>query len=76
MVEFYRAIRRATWRHRVVLIILSPAVAALAGLARIEGPWRELVAFYRQASTMRVSYELVMRAVTRDPPTPADFERR
>ena len=51
-------------------------VAALAGLARIEGPWRELVAFYRQASTMRVSYELVMRAVTRDPPTPADFERR
>jgi len=51
-------------------------VAALSGLARIEGPWRELVAFYRQASTMRVSYELIVRAVSGDPPPAANFERR
>jgi ABC-type bacteriocin/lantibiotic exporter with double-glycine peptidase domain len=50
-------------------------VAALAGLARIEGPWRELVAFYRLASTMRVSYELIVRAVTSDPPAATNFER-
>ncbi len=51
-------------------------VAALSGLARIEGPWRELVAFYRQASTMRVSYELIVRAVTTAAPTTAELERR
>lgn len=35
-------------------------VASLTGLTRLEGPWRELIAFYRQASTMRVSFELIV----------------
>ncbi len=42
-------------------------VASLSGLARLEGPWRELVAFYRQASIMRVSYEMLINAFTRAP---------
>jgi ABC-type protease/lipase transport system fused ATPase/permease subunit len=35
-------------------------VASLSGLTRLEGPWRELITFYRQASTMRVSFELIV----------------
>jgi len=35
-------------------------VASLTGLTRLEGPWRELITFYRQASTMRVSFELIV----------------
>jgi ABC-type bacteriocin/lantibiotic exporter with double-glycine peptidase domain len=42
-------------------------VASLSGLGRIEGPWRELVAFYRQASVMRVSYEMLINAFVRAP---------
>ena len=42
-------------------------VASLSGLTRLEGPWRELVAFYRQASVMRVSYEMLVNAFVRAP---------
>ena len=42
-------------------------VASLSGLARLEGPWRELVAFYRQASVMRVNYEMLINAFTGAP---------
>jgi ABC-type bacteriocin/lantibiotic exporter with double-glycine peptidase domain len=42
-------------------------VASLSGLGRLEGPWRELVAFYRQASVMRVSYEMLITAFVRAP---------
>ena len=38
-------------------------VASLTGLARIEGPWRQLVSFFRNASTVRVKYEMLVRAI-------------
>ena len=36
-------------------------VASLSGLARLNGPWRELVAIYRMASAMNVNFEMIMR---------------
>ena len=42
---------------------VGTVVASLTGLARIEGPWRDLVAFYRTASTVRVKYEMLVRAL-------------
>ncbi len=41
-------------------------VASLSGLNRLQGPWRELITFYRQASTMRVSYELIVDSFVAD----------
>jgi ABC-type bacteriocin/lantibiotic exporter with double-glycine peptidase domain len=38
-------------------------VASLSGLQRIEGPWRDLVAFFRSASTVRVQYEMLVQAI-------------
>ena len=38
-------------------------VASLTGLTRIEGPWRELVSFFRNASTVRVKYAMLVRAI-------------
>jgi ABC-type bacteriocin/lantibiotic exporter with double-glycine peptidase domain len=38
-------------------------VASLSGLQRIEGPWRDLVAFFRSASTVRIQYEMLVRAI-------------
>jgi ABC-type bacteriocin/lantibiotic exporter with double-glycine peptidase domain len=38
-------------------------VAALTGLARISQPWRELIAFYRELSTVRVKYQLLLLAL-------------
>lgn len=38
-------------------------VASLSGLQRIDGPWRDLVAFFRNASTVRVQYEMLVRAI-------------
>jgi ABC-type bacteriocin/lantibiotic exporter with double-glycine peptidase domain len=35
-------------------------VASISGLARLEGPWRDLISFYRQAATIRVSFELIV----------------
>jgi ABC-type bacteriocin/lantibiotic exporter with double-glycine peptidase domain len=40
-------------------------VASLSGLQRIEGPWRDLVAFFRTASTVRIQYEMLVRAIAR-----------
>jgi ABC-type bacteriocin/lantibiotic exporter with double-glycine peptidase domain len=40
-------------------------VASLSGLQRIEGPWRELVAFFRSASTVRIQYEMLVRVIAR-----------
>jgi ABC-type multidrug transport system fused ATPase/permease subunit len=42
---------------------LGTVVASLTGLARIEGPWRELVAFFRSASTVQVTYSMIVCAV-------------
>ncbi len=39
-------------------------VASLTGLTRLEGPWRELIAFYRQASAMRVGYDMIVAQFT------------
>ncbi|MCS6779151.1 MAG: ABC transporter transmembrane domain-containing protein [Geminicoccaceae bacterium] len=42
---------------------VGTVVAALAGLARIERPWRDLLAFFRQASVVRVKYRLLLPAI-------------
>lgn len=44
---------------------VGTVVASLTGLARIDGPWRDLVAFYRTASTVRVKYAMLLPAVAR-----------
>lgn len=42
---------------------VGTVVASLTGLARIDGPWRQLVSFFRSASTVRVKYEMLVRAI-------------
>ena len=42
---------------------VGTVVASLAGLTRIEGPWRELVSFFRNASTVRVKYAMLARSI-------------
>ena len=42
---------------------VGTVVAILTGLSRIEGPWRDLVAFYRMASTVRVKYAMLLPAI-------------
>ncbi len=42
---------------------VGTVVASLTGLTRIEGPWRELVAFFRNASTVRVQFAMLFRAI-------------
>ncbi len=40
-------------------------VAALMGLGRIAQPWRELIAFYRELSAVRVKFHLLLPALPR-----------
>ena len=47
---------------------VGTVVASLSGLARIDGPWRDLVAFFRAASTVRVKYAMLLPAVARPDP--------
>lgn len=42
---------------------IGTVVASLTGLARIEGPWREMVSFFRNASTVRVKYAMILPAI-------------
>jgi ABC-type bacteriocin/lantibiotic exporter with double-glycine peptidase domain len=42
---------------------VGTVVASLTGLTRIDGPWRELIAFFRNASTVRVKYEMLVRSL-------------
>ena len=42
---------------------VGTVVASLVGLTRIEGPWRELVSFFRNASTVRVKYAMLVRSI-------------
>jgi ABC-type multidrug transport system fused ATPase/permease subunit len=42
-------------------------VAAVAGLNRIAQPWRELIAFYRELSAVRVKFHLLLPALPRKP---------
>ena len=42
---------------------VGTVVASLTGLTRIEGPWRELVSFFRSASTVRVKYAMLVRSI-------------
>jgi ABC-type bacteriocin/lantibiotic exporter with double-glycine peptidase domain len=42
---------------------VGTVVASLTGLARLEGPWRELIAFFRSASTVRVKYEMLVKSL-------------
>ena len=43
---------------------VGTVVASLTGLTRIEGPWRDLVSFFRTASTVRVKYAMLLPAIT------------
>ncbi len=42
---------------------IGTVVASLSGLKRLDGPWRELIAFFRNASTVRVKYEMLVRSL-------------
>ena len=42
---------------------VGTVVASLTGLTRIEGPWRDLVSFFRTASTVRVKYAMLVHAL-------------
>jgi ABC-type multidrug transport system fused ATPase/permease subunit len=42
---------------------VGTVVASLTGLKRIDGPWRELIGFFRNASTVRVKYEMLVRSL-------------
>jgi ABC-type bacteriocin/lantibiotic exporter with double-glycine peptidase domain len=42
---------------------VGTVVASLTGLTRIEGPWRDLVSFFRTASTVRVKYGMLAGAI-------------
>jgi ABC-type bacteriocin/lantibiotic exporter with double-glycine peptidase domain len=42
---------------------VGTVVASLTGLTRIERPWRELVSFFRSASTVRVQYAMLVDAI-------------
>ena len=42
---------------------VGTVVASLTGLDRIEGPWRDLVSFFRTASTVRVKYAMLLPAI-------------
>ena len=42
---------------------VGTVVASLTGLTRLERPWRELVSFFRSASTVRVQYAMLVRAI-------------
>ena len=50
---------------------VGTVMASLTGVLRIEGPWRELVSFFRTASTVRVKYAMLVRAITRHEPSGA-----
>lgn len=50
---------------------VGTVVASLTGLARIEGPWRELVGFFRNASTVRVQFAMLVRAISPRQQAPA-----
>ena len=51
---------------------VGTVVASLTGLTRIERPWRELVSFFRNASTVRVKYAMLVRSIM---PRLADVSR-
>lgn len=42
-------------------------VASITGLARIQAPWRELISFFRMASTMRVKFVMIFDAILARP---------
>jgi ABC-type bacteriocin/lantibiotic exporter with double-glycine peptidase domain len=42
---------------------VGTVVASLTGLTRIERPWRELVSVFRNASTVRVKYAMLVRSI-------------
>jgi ABC-type bacteriocin/lantibiotic exporter with double-glycine peptidase domain len=42
---------------------VGTVVASLTGLTRIERPWRDLIGFFRNASTVRVQYAMLVSAI-------------
>jgi ABC-type bacteriocin/lantibiotic exporter with double-glycine peptidase domain len=42
---------------------VGTVVTSLTGLTRIEGPWRDLVSFFRSASMVRVKYATPLPAM-------------
>lgn len=41
---------------------VGTVVAATAGLARLQQPWAQLIAFYRETSAVRVKFDLLRAA--------------
>jgi ABC-type multidrug transport system fused ATPase/permease subunit len=50
---------------------VGTVVASLTGLTRLERPWRELISFFRTASTVRVQYAMLVQAIM---PRPVDMK--
>jgi ABC-type bacteriocin/lantibiotic exporter with double-glycine peptidase domain len=50
---------------------VGTVVASLTGLTRIEGPWRDLVSFFRTVSTVRVKYDMLIDALAARGPSQA-----
>lgn len=46
---------------------VGTVVASLTGLTRIEGPWRELIGFFRTASSVRVQFGMLVKAIVPSP---------
>lgn len=46
---------------------IGTVVASLTGLTRIEGPWRELIGFFRSASTTQVQFGMLLKSMVRKP---------
>jgi ABC-type bacteriocin/lantibiotic exporter with double-glycine peptidase domain len=42
---------------------VGTVVASLTGLTRLERPWRDLVSFFRSASTVRVQYAMLVQSI-------------
>jgi hypothetical protein len=60
------------WLDRTIAGLTAPVagcaaptarVASLTGLTRIEDPWREFVSIFRNASTVRVKYAMLVQSI-------------
>lgn len=50
---------------------IGMVVASLTGPTRIEGPWRDLVSFFRTVSTVRVKHDMLIDALAARGPSQA-----
>lgn len=55
---------------------IGVVVAFLSALRQIQGPWGELLDFYRRLADARIKYRLVRQAITGGPPAPGPTDVR